>query len=314
MGYFYFNHQPTNHLKTFHDRFLARLPCLLLLLIFCFAGLIGSAPAEARGHRSSGHRTHVGKAHGKRQADRGRHARPGRHHRRHRGRHIINYVPNAARYLAAARRHPLKVGDVQTGKASWYGARYHGRKTSSGERFDKDGLTAAHLSLPFGTRVRVRNLTNDSVVIVRITDRGPFGRGRIVDVSEGAAHLLGLFSAGIAKVEMEVLPEELPEPCFDAEDLPSMTPIALEQAPDTYYFLQAGAYQELAAAEAAVRTLLQEQPGLSVVISDETVNGLMLHRVLAGRFTDRIEAVLLRERLQANGVSADVRVMALAEG
>lgn len=298
---------------TFHGRLFARIPFLLTLLTLCLASLTQSAPAEARGHRSSTHRTHVGKAHARKAVSRGRHARRAKH-RRHHGRHGINHVPHAAAYLAAARRHPLHVGDVQTGKASWYGARYHGRKTSSGERFDKDGLTAAHLSLPFGTRVLVRNLANDSSVIVRITDRGPFGRGRIVDVSEGAAHQLGIFAAGIAKVSMEVLPEELPEPCFDLEDLPAQTPIALEQAPDTYYFLQAGAYPELAAAEAAVRSLLHQQPGLSVVIADETVNGRILHRVLAGRFTDRIEAVLLRERLQAEGVAADVRVMALAEG
>ena len=315
MGYFYLDHQAPIPLTTFHGRCLARL---LFLLTLCLACLSESAPAEARGHRASRHRPHVGRAHAKRLGARGRHARHTRHGRRHHGRHGINYVPHAASFLAAARRHLLHVGDVQTGKASWYGARYHGRLTSSGERFDKDGLTAAHLSLPFGTRVRVRNLTNDSSVIVRITDRGPFGRGRIVDVSEGAAHVLGLFEAGVAKVTMEVLPDEslaaLPEPCFDQEDLPSQTPIALEQAPDTYYFLQAGAFQELAAAEAAAHKLLTEQPGLSVIISDEMVNGLTIHRVLAGRFTDRIEATLLCDRLKAHGVRADVRVMALAEG
>jgi len=259
----------------------------------------------------------VGSAAAKKKALRGRHGRRAkhRHHRAHRGRrHSINNVRHAARYLAAARRHPLKTGDVQTGKASWYGSRYHGRKTSSGERFDKDGLTAAHLSLPFGTRVRVRNLSNDSSVIVRITDRGPFGKGRIVDVSEGAAHQLGIYSAGVASVAMEVLSEELPQPCFDQEDLPQLTPIALEQAPDTYYFLQAGAYQELAAAEAAVRALLTEQPGLPVVISDETVNGQTVHRVLAGRFTDRIEAVLTCNRLGSIGLAADIRQMTLADG
>lgn len=303
---------------TFHGRFLARL---LLLFTLCLAFLAEPAPAAARSHRSVTHRSQVGKLHAKKKVSRGRHARRAKHHRRH-GRRSVGRGRSAASYIAAARRHPLRVGDVQTGKASWYGARYHGRLTSSGERFNKDALTAAHLSLPFGTMVRVRNLTNDSAVVVRITDRGPFGPGRIVDVSEGAAHLLGLFDAGIARVTMEVLPEGSPEespnsssePCFDAEDLPQAAPVALEQAPDTYYFLQTRAYQELATAEAAARTLLTEQPGLPVVIADEIVNGLTVYRVLAGRFTDRIEAVLSRERLQATGVSADVRVMALAEG
>ena len=299
----------------FHGRLLSRL---LVLLAFVFAFLSGSLTAEARRHRASGHRTHGVRVGSKHQAAHGRHAHRGRHqhqhHGHHRGRHVRNHVRNAARFLAAARRHPLHVGDVQTGKASWYGARYHGRTTSSGEIFDKDAYTAAHLSLPFGTLVRVRNLTNDSSVIVRITDRGPFGRGRVIDVSEGAAHQLGLFDAGVAKVTVEVLPDELPEPCFDMEDLPSLTPIALEQAPDTYYFLQAGAYQELGAAEAAVRGLLRVQPGMSVVISDETVGGQTIHRVLAGRFTDRLEAVLVRQRLQAGGMAVDVRTMSLTEG
>ncbi len=310
MGYFYFDHQLLNQLITFHARFFARF---FFLLTLCCAILAGTGSAEARGRRSAAHRTHVTKAGARKKAARKHHGRRARH-RRGRGRHGVNHVPNAARYLAAARKHPLKTGDVQTGKASWYGARYHGRTTSSGERFDKEALTAAHLTLPFGTRVRVRNLTNDSTLIVRITDRGPFGRGRVIDVSEAAARQLGFFSAGIAQIQMEVLSDELPEPCFDMEDLPSLTPIALEQAPDTYYFLQAGAFSELAAAEAAVKRLLTQEPGLPVVISDETVNGTTVHRVLAGRFTDRIEAVLLRQRLSSAGMAADVRTLALTEG
>lgn len=294
-------------MNTFHGRLFARL---LILLTLCIAILVDVPVAEARGHRGA-HRAHVGRTHTKP----GKHGKKKRSRGRHGKRHGINYVRHAGRYLAAARRHKLAVGDVQTGKASWYGARYHGRKTSSGERFDKDGLTAAHLSLPFGTRVRVRNLTNDSTLIVRITDRGPFGRGRIIDVSSAAAERLGFLSAGIAQVTMEVLPaEEAPEPCFDADELPALTPIALEQTPDTYYFLQSGAYQELAAAEAAVKALLAASPNLPVVISDEVVNGHTVHRVLAGRFTDRIEAVLTRSRLQAAGMTADVRQISLTEG
>ncbi len=305
---------------TFHKHAVARL-ALLLTLLFAF---VISLPTEARHQRKRPRSAKqltkkkaaaIGRHSSRKGSAVGHATRKAKAHRRgRRGRRVTNYVPHAARYLAAAQRLKLGVGDVQTGKASWYGARYHGRTTSSGERFDKDALTAAHLSLPFGTRVRVRNLTNDSSVVVRITDRGPFGRGRIVDVSEGAARLLGIYSAGIAQVAMEILPEALPEPCFDAEDLPTLTPIALEQNPDTYYFLQAGAFQELAAAEAAVQALLVEQPGLRVVISDETVDGQTIHRVLAGRFTDRIEAVLVRTRLQADGHKADVRTMILAEG
>jgi rare lipoprotein A len=108
--------------------------------------------------------------------------------------------------------------------------------------------------------------------------------------------------------------EEAPEPSFNVEDLPALTPIALEMAPNTYYFRQAGAYQELAAAEAAVKALMMTAPNLAAIISDEVVNGQTVHRVLAGRFTDRIEAVLTRSRLQAEGLAANVRQMVLAEG
>jgi rare lipoprotein A len=107
---------------------------------------------------------------------------------------------------AARAGKPTEVGDVQRGKAAWYGARFQGRKTASGERFDRAKLTAAHRTLPFGTRVRVTNLANDRSVVVRVNDRGPFGkRGGIIDVSEAAARKLGMLRAGIVKVKIEVI-------------------------------------------------------------------------------------------------------------
>jgi rare lipoprotein A len=101
------------------------------------------------------------------------------------------------------------LGWEQTGEASWYGEPYHGRRTSSGERYDMHRLTAAHPSLPFGTRVRVTNLDNGQAVEVRINDRGPFKRGRIVDVSYAAAQRLGSVGAGVIPVRLRVvgLPE-----------------------------------------------------------------------------------------------------------
>lgn len=89
------------------------------------------------------------------------------------------------------------------GKASYYGARHHGKRTASGERFDQHALTAAHRSLPFGTRVRVTNLRNQRSVVVRINDRGPYARGRIIDLSRQAARQLGMLSAGVVPVRVE---------------------------------------------------------------------------------------------------------------
>ncbi len=92
----------------------------------------------------------------------------------------------------------------ETGKASWYGGRFHGRKTASGERYNQRAMTAAHKKLPFGTYVRVTNLKNGRACVVRINDRGPFIRGRIIDLSAEAAKQIGVYSAGVAPVRIDV--------------------------------------------------------------------------------------------------------------
>ena len=94
---------------------------------------------------------------------------------------------------------------TQVGLASYYASEFDGRATASGAKFNERHLTAAHPTLPFGTRVRVTNLENDRSVVVTITDRGPFGRGRIIDVSRRAARDLGFLRAGIARVRIEAL-------------------------------------------------------------------------------------------------------------
>lgn len=91
------------------------------------------------------------------------------------------------------------------GMASWYGKKYHGRPTASGEIFDMYRLTAAHKKLPLGTRVRVTNLKNRKRVVVKINDRGPFVRGRIIDLSYGAAKKIGMIEYGTVKVRIEIV-------------------------------------------------------------------------------------------------------------
>lgn len=98
-----------------------------------------------------------------------------------------------------------RVGDTQRGKAVWYGGKHHGGPTASGERFDKRAMTAAHRTLPMGSVVRVTNLKNDRQVTVRINDRGPYGKGRIIDVSEAAARKLKMIDAGVVPATIEVL-------------------------------------------------------------------------------------------------------------
>jgi rare lipoprotein A len=97
-------------------------------------------------------------------------------------------------------------GAEQRGEATWYGGKFDGRKTASGERFDQDAFTAAHRTLPFGTKVRVTNLKNGRQVVVKINDRGPYGnRRRIIDVSRGAARALGMIADGVVPVMLEVV-------------------------------------------------------------------------------------------------------------
>ena len=94
---------------------------------------------------------------------------------------------------------------VSTGQASWYGPGFFGNRTASGEVLRPGTLTAAHRTLPFGTKVRVTNLWNGRSAVVRINDRGPFHGARVIDLAHGAANQLGLVASGVAKVKLEVL-------------------------------------------------------------------------------------------------------------
>jgi rare lipoprotein A len=106
---------------------------------------------------------------------------------------------------ALAARKRTKYARRESGLASWYGPGFHGRRTASGERFDPTEFAAAHRTLPFGTRVRVTNLENGRRVVVRINDRGPFKKDRVLDVTPVAAQKLGFKHIGVARVKIEVL-------------------------------------------------------------------------------------------------------------
>lgn len=99
----------------------------------------------------------------------------------------------------------MSVERVAVGQASWYGTRFQGRPTASGEPFDMNKLTAAHRTLPFGTRIRVVNESNGKSVVVRINDRGPYAGHRIIDLSRKAAQTIGLETQGVGRVKLEVL-------------------------------------------------------------------------------------------------------------
>ncbi|MDH4153581.1 MAG: septal ring lytic transglycosylase RlpA family protein [Nitrospira sp.] len=121
----------------------------------------------------------------------------------------------------------LDVGIKDRGVASWYGEQFHGRQAANGEIFDMEGLTAAHRTIPLGSVVRVVNLSNGKHLHVRVTDRGPYEKGRILDLSHRAAVLLGMEREGVAHVQVEVVGERHPELLLMAEQFASTASSAL---------------------------------------------------------------------------------------
>jgi rare lipoprotein A len=121
---------------------------------------------------------------------------------------LVVLLSSCALVVGACSHAPKPSGGIETtetGKASYYGSEFEGRRTASGERYEADELTAAHNTLPFGTRIRVVNLENDKDVEVVINDRGPHKKGRIVDLSYRAAREIDMIRAGVVRVRLEVL-------------------------------------------------------------------------------------------------------------
>jgi rare lipoprotein A len=226
-----------------------------------------------------------------------------------------------------ARRAPEPRG-VERGVASWYGPKFNGRATASGERYDMYAMTAAHPSLPFGTVLEVRNLDNGKTCWVRVNDRGPFVRGRIVDLSLAAAREIDMVGPGTARVELAVVSPGLPRPLPPLEATPVLAsapapvpspaptapiaepvpasapapsapraPIRVEvSVPDApAYTVQVGAFSERERAD-TLRNLLSGRFPQVAVRSDGT-----WHRVQVGSFDDRAAANRLRRELERLG-------------
>ncbi len=172
-------------------------------------------------------------------------------------------------------------GHVERGVASWYGEKFHGRRTSSGEPYDMYAMTAAHKTLPLPSYARVTNLSNGHSVVVRINDRGPFVDNRIVDLSYTAAQRLDMVGPGTAFVELEVLaPGAVPT------DVIASAPPAGDATPatDAGMYVQAGAFSERGNAEQLASRL--RAGGLpDVLIADGLAGGRALYRVRIGPVT-----------------------------
>ena len=174
---------------------------------------------------------------------------------------------NAPYTVFGKRYYPLRsaMGYREVGEASWYGKKFHGRKTSSGEIYDMYKMTAAHKTLPLPTYVRVRRLDTDETVVVRVNDRGPFLRGRIIDLSYVAARRLGVVALGKTKVEVVAID------IFSRQSLPKKTG----------RFLEAARFRLPENAENLRRRLLKKELG-PVDIVPEEAEGIVYYRVRIG--------------------------------
>ena len=165
---------------------------------------------------------------------------------------------------------PAKIGDTETGIASWYGEPYNGRRAASGEIFDMQQFTAAHRSLPFNTWVEVADLDNGKRVEVRIIDRGPFVNGRIIDLSLAAARSLEMLGPGTARVRLRIIPAPAhvpdPKPSIPATDL---------------WAVQTGAFSDPGRAEEFAASLRDEYK--DTVVIESTIRGTAVWRVLIAR-------------------------------
>ncbi|WP_044418439.1 septal ring lytic transglycosylase RlpA family protein [Halarcobacter anaerophilus] len=187
-----------------------------------------------------------------------------------------------------------KVGDVQRGIASWYGPNFHAKRTSNGEIYNMYGMTAAHKTLPMNTMVRVDNLDNGKSTIVRINDRGPFVSGRIIDLSNKAAHEINMVGRGTANVKVTVLG-------FHAKIAKTKQEKA-ETATVGKYYVQVGAFRRLEGAKITKRKfemILEDR--YNVVIKEGIYLDEPINRVWVAGFRSQEEATDFKE---SNGLSS----------
>ena len=188
---------------------------------------------------------------------------------------------------------PHSEGFRQRGRASWYGRDFHGKKTSNGEPYNMYAMTAAHKTLPLGTYVKVHNLENNRSVVVRINDRGPFVRGRVIDLSYTAAKDIGIVGPGTARVEVVALGRRASTSGGTASTY------AAEDYTHGNFTFQVGAFLDRGNAERQKRELAQRYKNAHIVVYDR--GDKIFYRVRVGRFTSLKEAMQQEEILIQDG-------------
>lgn len=229
------------------------------------------------------------------------------------------YTVMGKRYVPDTSERPYR----KQGTASWYGRKFHGQKTSNGERYDMFAMTAAHTTLPIPSYVRVTRVSNGKSVIVRVNDRGPFLHERVIDLSYAAAHRLGMIGPGSTEVIVErITPEQIRAGTWSNSTIASAVP-ATSPAPRPKaaiavatatgdpllnggpVFLQLGAFRDQVNARALASRAASSMPGNLPIEVDETQS--QLYRVRIGPFADREQALNAAETIrQSLGISASI--------
>jgi len=194
--------------------------------------------------------------------------------------------------------YPLQTasGYDEVGMASWYGSDFHGKPTANGQTYDMYGLSAAHKTLPLGTRVRVTHLDSNRSVELVVNDRGPFVSGRILDLSYGAARQLGMLDQGVARVRISaigstVAPDTMTASASRTAGIPKAEPAG------KLYSVRVGAFSVRANAERTQRRLVADGYSGATILM-ENRDGLTLHIVVAGSFPSRDKAERVQQRLK----------------
>ena len=195
-------------------------------------------------------------------------------------------------------------GQVQTGKASFYADKFEGVPTSSGEKYKHNKLTGAHKSLPFGTKVRVTNVTNNESVEVVINDRGPYVDGRIIDLSKSAAEKLGFINLGLADVKLEVVDAgdgrsngQTQQISHVAVDEKEFYDFEISRLTPQGFGVQIGTFQELVNLMRLSENLKNSYKK-KVTVQVKIINGVKYYGLILGQFSKRAKAEQFKDELK----------------
>jgi rare lipoprotein A len=206
-----------------------------------------------------------------------------------------SYVVYGKRYYTL----PSSKGYSEHGRASWYGTKFHGKRTSSGEPYDLYGMTAAHKTLPLPTYVRVTNLQNGRSVIVKVNDRGPFHDDRIIDLSYTAATKLGILGHGTGNVRVEAIDTG----ADTAQQLAVATPaVPTATTPVQTVYLQVGAFSSQLNAERLRNEILEQQIAEVRIVETSGTAGTF-YKVQVGPLSDTSEADRVVRKLKPLGIN-----------